>query len=325
MKELLESIYGSQLVRYETRKASLPLYLGSKREFVDVAIYGAEFVLVNFLSMDRFNVSSLIKNVKQYQEKFSENIVYGFPSVTTFQRKSLIENNVAFVAGNGQVSIPFLGSYFAKCQNEIAVRPVDRLSPSSQLLLLFLIYNGQGRKFSKSEAAKALGISAMSVTRAARELVSLGLILEEKTGNETLIYREKSSEAMLSEALPYMINPVQEVIYVPENMAGAKLLKAGEYSLADRSMLGYPKHAQYAVFKNSRDMVNADTINPDLSIDEPYIEIQKWKYDPEILGHGGMVDPVSLICSFIGENDERINKCLGEVRKEIDRWRIKWN
>lgn len=38
-----------------------------------------------------------------------------------------------------------------------------------------------------------------------------------------------------------------------------------------------------------------------------------------------MVDPISLICSFKNEEDERIQMSLGEVQGEIDKWQIMMN
>lgn len=325
MENLLKRIYGIQLESYKKINASLPLYLSEGREFYEVTILGEQFILINSLEMERLNIVTLNKYTKKYDEYFHKNIVYGFPSITSFQRKSLIENKISFIAGNDQIFLPFLGSYFTKCYKDKINKPFDRFSPSSQLLALFMLYN-EKNKLNKSEAAKQIGLSAMSVTRAVRDLVQIGILQEERIGNEIFIFREKDKKAMLNEMTPYLINPVQEIIYVkqPKKDMG-DFLMSGEYSLSKRTALGYPKYKEYALEKNNIFFDKVTEYNPDLNVDQTLVRVQKWKYNPIVLECNGMVDPISLICSLQEEEDERIQMSLEEVRGEIDTWQIMKN
>lgn len=321
LEKILKNIYGSQLESYSKKKASMPMYLTEGKEFFEVAVLGVRFILVNNKSIERFNIVALSKHSQKYYEYFNENIVYGFPSLSSLQRKSLIENNISFISGNEQIFLPFLGSCFAKCYKEQMNKPIDKFSPSSQLLALYMLYNERGRRINKSETAKKVGLSAMSITRAVRDLVQIGVLREEKVGNEVFIIIDRERKDVYEEITPYLINPIQETVYVKKEKAEKeKLLQAGEYSLSKRSMLGYPKYEEYALAKNSAVIEGVKTYNPDLDIEEKLVRIQKWKYNPLALGYGGMVDPISLICSFQNEVDERIQMSLDEVQGEIDKW-----
>lgn len=326
MREILENVYGSKLSQYKKINASLPLYLIDNREFYSMELFGTNFVLVKLKKAERLNVASLGKQTKKYCDYFSADIVYGFPYVTTFQRKSLVENGISFISGNEQLFIPALGSYFSKCQKERWDKDIVKFSPTAQLLALLFVYGDKNSKYSKNEAARRIGVSAMSVTRAVRELKQIGVVEEEKIGNEVFISSSKANKVLYEEIKPYLVNPIQTEIYVEEKKADkSQMLQAGEYSLSKRSNLGYPKYEEYAIAKASILLKEESGYDPDLSGQRKLIKIQKWKYNPFILSNNGMVDPISLICSFQGDEDERIQMSLDEVESEIDKWLLTMN
>ena len=164
MKSLLEAIYGNKLEKYKAEKLSLPLYLLDGREIVDVSICGCSFNLVILKSLNRFNVRMLMKQIVNYEQKLQKPIAYGFGRITTFQRKSLIENNIPFVAANGQIYLPFLGSYFDLCVKHEQTYG-EKFSPTSQMLFLLFLYGNN--TYSKSAAATRLRVSPMSITKTA--------------------------------------------------------------------------------------------------------------------------------------------------------------
>jgi len=323
MEEVLKRIYGTQLEQYRQKKVNLPLYLVDGRQIFDVSVSGNPFILVNFLNEERLNVSMLNKQMVKYEDAFGTNIAFGFSHVSAFQRKALVDNRIPFVAGNEQVYLPFLGSCFSKIRKAIVSKKIEKLSPATQLLALFMLYSK--KCYNKNEAAKEVGLSPMSVTRAVRDLQQIGLIKEEKAGNEILISFEDKQNP-LSVLMPYLINPVQDIVFVESSewkMTNA--LQAGEWSLAKRSMLSKPKYEEYALSKKDPFFQNATEHDPDLDENLELIRIQKWKYDPYVLSNGLEVDPISLFCSYQGEEDERIRMSLEEVQKEIEKWQIMKN
>lgn len=207
----------------------------------------------------------------------NENIVLGFQTLASSQRRALVENNISYISENEQLFIPFLGSYFTKCQENQMSKPIDKFSPSSQLLALYMIYSEKSKRINKSEVAKRIGISAMAITRAVRDLAQIGVLQEEKVGNEVFIYCDMEKQDIYKEITPYLINPIQEIIYVSQIESEKELLlKAGEYSLSKRSMLGYSKYEEYALAKNSDFFERTETFNPDLDANVKLVRIQKW-------------------------------------------------
>lgn len=330
MKQILEQIYGKRIEKYREKKVSLPLYLKDGRAFYDVSIFGHPFVIVYLLQFDRFQIKSLRKQMETYQNAFEMPVVYGFDRISSFQRKSLVENGIPFAATNGQVFLPFLGSYFEKCSKaEKLVK--EQFMPVTQLLFLLFLYESDS--YTKSGAAKRLHINPMSVTRASKQLVEKGLIKEEKRGTEiNMEICEKDRKAFYEKGKKYLINPIQSVIYLNNARRDSNTPASGEYALSFVTEIGYPEYVEYAYYKDNPEVMEWVGVNPDLMESDKMVRIQKWKYDPAIFSGRYdskipeiVVDPVSLICTFKDEPDERIQKCLETVKGEIPQWLKIWN
>lgn len=320
MKRLFEQVYGNKLEFFEKTTYSMPLYLQEGKAFYRVSVLKRAFVIVLLTARERFNIQTLKKQLVTYQEIISEPVVYGFDKISSFQRTSLIENEVPFVARNGQMYLPFLGISFAKCsKSEEEFK--ERFSPMEQFLFLLLLY--ENTRFTKKEAADKLGVLPMSISRASKQLREKGLIEEKKQGTEIIIDRSVTErDAFYEKAERFLINPIQDVIYLPDRNEYNDALMSGEYSLSQRSDLGYPKYAEYALYKNIPDVRALVGVDPNLYYGDKLIRIQRWKYDPLMFSVDRQVDPVSLICTFAENSDERIQKCIKQVEEEIKEWPI---
>ena len=319
MKKLFELVYGKKLDSFEETRYSLPLYLQDGKKFYRVAVSGKMFVVVFFVTQERFNIITLKKQLASYQNAIKADVVYGFEKITSFQRKSLIENEIPFVSRNGQMYLPFMGVLFEKCaMKEDIVK--EHFAPVSQILFLLFLYEKDS--YTKLEAAKRLQVLPMAISRASKQLLEKGLIEEKKQGTEVLMtVSVKDRRELYSKAKKYLINPVQSVLYLPDGRVDDSTPASGEFSLSHRSDLGYPKYAEYALYKDLPFLKGETGVDPDLNYATDIVRIQKWKYDPLVFSGNGQVDPVSLICTLADTKDERIHKCLEQVKEEIWKWR----
>ncbi len=320
MREQLEQVFGNLLKEYKVTKISLPLYLQDGRQIISVNIAGHVFYIVRFMMSDRFNISTLKKQLIKYRETMDVPVVYGFSKITTYQRKSMVENGISFIAENGQIYLPFIGAYFEKCfstENQVK----EQFTPASQMLFLLFLY--RNNSYSKSEAAKALKISSMSITRASNQLSEVGLITEEKYGTEVRmnICCEDRDE-FYERGKKYLINPVQSYIYLPNARKRKMVPEAGEFALCRWSDLGNAEYVEYAISKDNPIVAKWLSVDPRLYDYKNICRFQLWKYDPLLFSNRDTVDPVSLICSLRDSNDERIQMCLDEVKEEISGWII---
>lgn len=279
-----------------------------------------EFVLTVITGEERFQLSQLRKQMVKYTEAFAKPVAYGFESITTFQRKSLIEHRLSFVSANGQIFLPFIGTFFGRCISNKISTDILRFSPATQMLFLLLLYASDNLMLNRSQAAQILKLTPMSVSRAVRQLNQTGVIEEIKSGVEVKIHRILSKAEAYETVKPYLLNPVQKTVYVLAEDVPADLPVAGEQALSDRSELGYPSFEEYALSKESVLTYGFRECDPQLNPDMELVKVQIWKYDPTIFMTDNAVDPVSLICSFEDEKDERIHKCLDDISKKIKEW-----
>lgn len=318
MKELLQQVFGNVLEEYTVTKKSLPLYLQDGRQIISVRIAGYPLYIVRFMTTERFNITMLKKQLIKYREFIASPVAYGFSRVTTYQRKSLVENRIPFVAENGQIYLPFIGSYFEKCSTT-EISKIEQFTPAAQLLFLLFLY--RNNSYSKSEAAQALRISAMSITRASKQLSDVGLIIEEKKGTEVRMrICSENRDEFYERGKKYLMNPVQSSIYLLNSRKPKNAPEAGEFALLQMSDFGYVDYVEYAINKDNPIVARWVSVDPQMYDYKNICKYQLWKYDPLLFSNGRTVDPVSLICSLKDSDDERIQMCLADVEKEISKW-----
>ena len=139
MKKLFEQVYGHKLDFFEEARYSLPLYLQDGKRFYKVSVFGKMFIVAFAESQERFNIKTLKKQLASYQTAIKADVVYGFEKISSFQRKSMIENEIPFVSRNGQMYLPFLGILFENCaMSEDIIK--EHFTPVSQLLFLLFLY-----------------------------------------------------------------------------------------------------------------------------------------------------------------------------------------
>lgn len=98
-----------------------------------------------------------------------------FKRLESRQRKALIEAKIPFIVPGSQVYLPFLGVILQERMKSVKAAP-EKLSPSAQLVLLYLIYEPTVQTARKVNLARRLELSAMNVTRAVQELEALELV-----------------------------------------------------------------------------------------------------------------------------------------------------
>ena len=135
-----------------------------------------------------------------------------------------------------------------------------------------------------NDAVKALGCSAMTVTRAFRQLEDSGYFETGKTGVQKYLKGIEEPDEILHKLEPYLNSPVAEIIYLDKDVIQGGIIADTEEEK------GYPSYAvnkKNFHYTGSRELLNAET----------QAEVQLWKYDPAILAVSGHVDPLSLSLS----------------------------
>lgn len=294
----------------------LPIYITSGREFYKLSFSGVSFVLVMLSSDEKFGVIAFEKQAKLISEEYGLPVAFEFENISRSQRDSLIDRSIPFIAGSEQLFLPFLGIFLSDRFIQQKTVSSQKMMPATQALFLYLLYNSKDGAINKKEAAKRIGITQMSITRASDQLTEMGLIAQETQGKETFMRVIGEGKQLFEKARPFMISPIQKMIITSAKKLYASYPLSGESALAERTMLTEPQIHVRAVYKKDIDADELSEVDIRWEPEKEVVCIELWKYDPCLFAKDGIVDPISLAMCFEDNEDERIEGMMKEYLEE---------
>lgn len=316
MEKYLTEIFGLYAkIEKWNGKNKLPLYLRNKREYYVLSIGDVQSILMKN-SSDNFNISNFEKEMQEIERYSGMSVILWLEAVSTYQRNALIKNRIPFIVPNSQIYVPLLGICIKEfCAGKRA--KVEKLSAATQFLLLYFIYQKKREEKSQSELAERLNMSAMNVSRAVQELQELDLLEVRKNVTSKMVKSVANGKELYQLAGKYLQSPIQKKICVSLKYFDMDLPFAGETALAKQSMLNYPKCTVFAVDKKcAKDIPKEAIVDPKLTPDNSYVEIELWKYNPLAYATNEIVDIVSLVQSLKDVEDERVEMQLEEIMEK---------
>ena len=230
--------------------------------------------------------------------------------ITSRLKDYLIRERIPFVVDNKQIYLPFLGTYLKeKCDAEI--KEEAKILPSSQMLLLYLLLS-EKNEIIASKASIDLKLTPTSISRASKQLKSLGLIDYYRTGVQKVIFYKGDPKSLFINAKKYLENPIKKVIFVPNNICKDGLLESNILALSKISLINESNISYYATNSISK---WKDVMTERLIDSNHQIALEFWRYDPRRLSKSKQVDILSLALSFKDVHDERIE---AEVERMLD-------
>ena len=256
-------------------------------------------------------VQTILRNIERIREVEALPVVLKLNSLSGERRKALIESRIPFVAAE-QFYLPFMGiSLSERLYTE--PRPREKFMPSTQLLLFEYLYQKKDTMYA-SGLDKRLGISAMQVTRAVRQLQNLNLVEVFKDGVQVVMRGKLNHRALFEYAAPYLLDPVRDIVYAFHDGLASSLPLAGLNALSEWSMLSPPTVTTLAHYNKADKIVGANSL-----IDrEKQVRVEIWKYSPSVLSDSpNIADPLSVIVSLRDEKDERVAQAIAEVMRKL--------
>jgi hypothetical protein len=301
-------------------EAQLPLYLREQYRFYRVK--PAEGVRNFLLCMDRAEQTPALieKNFMQLSIKTQEALVYVRQSITSYDRKRLIERKIPFVIPGNQMYLPFVGIDLRERYTDNRTRSDIAFSPAAQYLILYLLGSSAPMEMNQSNAARLLGYQNMTMVRAFREIESAGIGSTEKVGKEKCLKILDTRRKVWERIEPRMQNPVMRRVYVrgldQQTVDELNLAIAGESALARVSMLNEPRVPVWAIQSKTWQSQKGGLLRKLQEL--PYAEagsaeIQLWRYPVLIPDQRETVDPLSLYLSLRDRTDERLQDALSKL------------
>lgn len=303
---MLTNIFGIP-IKYEqwNREKSLPLYMTESYDF-QAAIIDTQKCIMLTLKEELATLPALKKQIQRIQEVDNVPVVFVMPTVSSYRRKSLIENRIPFITDK-QVYLPFIGTFLTE-QKE-PDKEVEKFMFSTQQLVLLYIYSGKQRLY-MAEATKRLPFTAMTLSRAIKQLEAVGLFTVTKDGVNKVIEAKYNSFELFDKLKRYLISPVRAAGYLEKANLTDGMVVAGETALAEKSMLNPGRVETYAVYHKLFDKrkIIKELVDPDKQI-----RIELWEYDPKQFTKGDAADSLSVVLSLADSEDERIEEAIEEL------------
>ena len=308
--ELLKDILGIQ-IKYEkwAGQLFLPMYMAEQYDIQGALLNGCKCIILSPTG-ELPTLPALKKQIKKIQEIEPVPVVLKLSAVSFYRRKNLIENRIPFFT-NRQAYFPFMGTYLEKENTE----PVEtkKLMFSTQQLVLLYLYSGK-KKFYASDALQVLPFTAMTLSRAVRQIEMLDFFTVTKDGVHKVIEAKESRKALFEKMKMYLSTPVRREGYIEKAKWTENMVLAGETALAEQTMLNPEKVRTYAVFAKNIDkkLLTRELIDP-----EKQIRVELWEYDPRQFSKDGMADTLSLALSLKDHKDERIEEAVESLLEKV--------
>jgi len=298
----------------------LPYFLRDLYSFYEVSILETPILLMVARDEKEQTPATVRKHMIQVQEKCGSEVVYLHPSVSSYNRKRLIEHKVPFVVPGNQMYLPSLGIDLREHFRKIRSTP-PQISPSTQVVILSALLSGNGQNCTPSRLANKLGYSAMTLTRAFDELEAVGLGEVSMKGRERILRFSEVKKALWEKARGLMRSPVKRRTYITLLKGERPVVHAGLTALAHYTLLAPPSTptcalstAEWSFIKQRHDFIEIAIPEPETNT----FQVEIWNYPPRLFAEGEVVDRFSLFLSLQDNKDERVESALQEMMDKIE-------
>ncbi len=302
---MLRNVFGIAIsVEDWNHQDSLPVYMSDNYNFNTAYIADKRCIILTPKGA-LATVPALKKQIARIRQIDNVPVVLELTTVSAYRRRSLIENKIPFVTQK-QVFLPFIGTLLT---DEKQIEGLNgKFVFSTQQLFLFYLYSKKKRLYI-SEAGKALPFTAMTLSRAAKQLEGTGLFIVSKDGVNKIIESKYGRTELFEKAKAYLSSPVSKAGYIDKTQVTDDMVFAGETAISMKTMLNPPRLITYAVKRKKDEVILTDElIDPD-----EQVRLELWAYDPTQFSDDKNADDISVALSFKETEDERMEEAVEEL------------
>lgn len=304
--EYIERVLGLNVSQHPWEQLTKMPYYIQDRFIIEKVTMGNMECLFLYPKTDLDYIAALQKQIARIQKTENLPVVIILPAMSRYRRGAFVEARIPFVVPEKQLYLPFIGTYMQERFDSEDIK-MEKFQPAAQVLFFYYLYQGNKDMY-MSKAVKDLGYSAMTISRAAKQLVQTGFFTESKNGVQKILTGTAQGRELFYSVRPALINPVRRRTSVKKTDLNKEYILAGDSAVAKQTMLNDSMFCCYAVVGGQKlaELPYAMDANTD-------VVVELWKYDPILLSKNGMVDPLSLAMSFEDEEDERVQDAIEEL------------
>lgn len=307
IKDYLKENFDDEIEIKRIKNKAVPLFLLQKYSMYKTIICDKECLLL--VSKDnKVLIKQLLKNSEQFNNLGYDNVVFCFQTINTEQRKRLLNYKIAYIIPYLQIYLPFIYlNMKEKYKKEINI---NTFSPSTQLVYIDIMLN-QSDNIEINEIIQKTKLSRMTINRAMRELIQLGIVYTNGK-NTRKEYKRLDKEKYWAIGKKYLKSPIKKTIWINKDILDE--VYAGDSALEQLTMMNSMEYKVYAVDKRN---INHYLPYEITNQSEHCCKLEIWNYDPQLFkDEDNNVDIISLYSSFKNSNEERIHIELEELMEE---------
>lgn len=305
-----KNLFGLEVTYEEWKhKDYLPVYIMENYDIYQANIGNTRCIMLKPLE-ELTTLPALKKQIKKIQTIDNVPVVLELDTVTSYRKKSLIENNISFIT-NKQLYLPFIGAMLM--DEKETQKPPKKFVYSTQQLFLYYLYNNKKRVY-VSDARRHLPYTAMTLTRAVKQLEATNLFYIDKNGVNKFIESKYSRKDLFTKSKPYLSTPVIKTGFIDKTRITEDMVFSGETALSKKTMLNSSRVVTYAINEKDYDktLLQKELIDPDKSV-----KLELWAYNPNQFSMDSNADDISVVLSFKDTTDERIEEAIDNLQEKL--------
>lgn len=293
----------------------LPLYLRNLYHFQEIRLFERNLILLSQNETEYLSADQYHKQIRQIEQALDRPVVLVLEAIEAYNRKRLIEKQIAFIIPDKQMFLPHLlidlreFGFAAKKRGE-------KIQPAAQCLLLYHLLKENVVAMNFKMIARKLSYSQMTITRAVDDLVERKICSIKGRKDKQIIF-DADKKTVWEKALPFLQNPIQKKFYIDENLDSEFIFKAGYLALSYYTNISGDSVDCFAISKTDYAHLKKQKRISISNKKEGRYCIEIWKYAPGILSETGIVDPLSLYLTFMKNQDERIDMEIEKMVAEL--------
>lgn len=293
---------------------NIPFFLIDSYEFYKFSILEQSCLLMVPKEDIEITPGLVGKHYNQVQKNCNDWIIYAQSSLSSYNRKRLIEHGIPFIIPGNQMYLPQLGIDLREHFRKLQSKEHKPFSPAAQAVIIYALVRQTNEKLTSSLLAEKLGYTLMTINRIFVELkaVQVGEFFQE--GRERW-WTFSNKQALWKKTAPLLRSPVKKRIWLKNNQP--KII-AGLTALSHFSSLAPPLLPVFATSTYQWETWKKLGLKELPSTDGADVELEIWYYNPTFFATNGFVDPFSLYLSLKSSQDERIESALKELMEKIE-------
>lgn len=293
------------------KKQALPLYVAGNYDIDEAIVSNNRFIVMSPIG-DLPTLPAMKKHIEKIQKIDDVPVAFYLKNLSDFRRKGMLESNIPFMTEK-QVFLPFIGTLLMEEKNNALYK--EKFMFSTQQLFLMYLYNRQNKLY-VANVGKKLPYSAMTLSRAVKQLEASDLFLVYKDGVNKVIESKYDRRELFERAKPFLLDPVRKYGYIEKSRIDENMVLASESALAKNSMLNPSKLITYAIDEQKMDI---NQMENELVDPNKQIRLELWGYDPKLFSDDNVADGLSVALSLREIVDERIEEAIDEcIERELN-------